>query len=67
MTRQLLQEELLHALQESDTRRELDSLEMVVVTTRLSGHGIAPPAGRADYPKTVEGWLEWADRSLNAS
>jgi hypothetical protein len=57
-----VREALVDALQETDVRRDLDSLELVVVTTALTRHGIAPPGEAAEYPRTIEGWVQWADR-----
>jgi len=61
-TRADVREALVDALQETDVRRDLDSLELVVVTTALTRHGIAPPGEAAEYPRTIEGWVQWADR-----
>ncbi|GGW61386.1 hypothetical protein [Streptomyces xantholiticus] len=58
-----LRDSLSRLLQEEDPHRPLDSLEVVVVrgflTQRLS-HLASPAQG--DVPKTIEGWVTWAER-----
>ncbi|AWT44905.1 MULTISPECIES: hypothetical protein [Streptomyces] len=63
-----LQEELAGLLQEDDPRRRLDSLETVVVLSYFARQ--AP--GRTlpelpDAPRTIEGWVTWADQRSSAS
>jgi hypothetical protein len=60
----MLARELEFELQETDHRRELDSLETVVVRSCLSARGFAVPADLLPNPNTINGWLEWVDLSF---
>ncbi|MBN3932621.1 hypothetical protein IQ279_23900 [Streptomyces verrucosisporus] len=63
-----LREDLSRLLQEGDPHRPLDSLEVVVVrgflTQRLPRLDTPAPG---DVPKTIEGWVTWAERHSAAS
>jgi hypothetical protein len=50
---------IVRALQETDTRRALDSLEVTVVRAYLVGQGMRFVG--TDPPRTIEGWLAWAE------
>lgn len=60
-----LRTDLQYALQETDPHRPLDSLETTVVLAYFAGQGFDVPADSDDHdlPTTIEGWLQWADRS----
>jgi aryl carrier-like protein len=59
--------ELTSVLQETDPHRPLDSLETVVVLTRLRRHGLEPDMPPLERPGTIEGWVTWAVRRSSAS
>lgn len=50
------------ALQESNHKRELDSLETVIVKTILTSQGVQVPDNFVPETNTIAGWLEWIDR-----
>lgn len=59
-----LERGLCHALQETDHRRELDSIERITAAAYLRGAGCTGlPADAGDYPRTIGGWLAWIARS----
>ena len=59
---------LVEVLQETDLRRPLDSLDTTVVLAYLIRHGLRYPEDQMDRcPRTIEGWLTWADRPSPAS
>jgi hypothetical protein len=51
------------ALRETNHDRALDSVEMIIVETVLVAHGIAVAEGSIPPINTINGWLEWAERS----
>ena len=57
-----LRGKLQQLLQETDSHRQLDSLESVVVLTYLANQIAAPDEPAQDRPKTIEGWVAWAAR-----
>jgi hypothetical protein len=60
LTHQNIAEALEFELQESDHRRELDSLETVVVRSFLSARGIEVSDDLVPTPNTIDGWVQWA-------
>ena len=66
MQSQDLAKALEFELQELDHRRELDSLETVVVRSFLDARGYAVPDDLIPIPNTIGGWLRWADQSSRA-
>jgi hypothetical protein len=50
------------ALGEINHNRALDSLEMIIVETVLTAHGIIVPEGSKPPVNTINGWLQWAER-----
>ena len=46
-------------LQETDSHRRLDSIEVVVIRAQMTRWGLEYPQG-IPLPDTIEGWVEWA-------
>ncbi len=55
----LLEEELCEVLQTTDQHRILDSLEIVVVRSKLAAHGIRIDRMEAAKNDTIGEWLAW--------
>ncbi|HKS46438.1 MAG TPA: hypothetical protein VJT49_15265 [Amycolatopsis sp.] len=63
-----LYDELVGALDGVDQARELDSLQAVVVMSYLGDRGFdVDTVELNDRPRTIEGWVQWADRHSSAS
>lgn len=59
-------ETLQSVLQETDLRRPLDSIEVVVISAYMVRWGLEYPPG-VPPPDTIEGWVEWAVNCLKTS
>ncbi|TDC59573.1 hypothetical protein E1258_17470 [Micromonospora sp. KC207] len=63
-----MRRDLERVLQETDHDRELDSLEITTVLAYLVGKEYEPGPPPADQaPRTIGGWLAWAERSFAGS